>query len=1298
MHTPINPSGFPHEQRAINLIVQRCAAIAPAFYHIWSCFDFTDFQGTINEVDLAICSPAGFFLVEIKDWEGAIRGDQAVWTVRRQGRDTEFPNPRILINQKAKRFASLLRAENIQCFVQDKVFLSHPAVQFSQLPDHIAINVHDRHSLFDALLRPNPPHKPLTLTLLRQLESFFQNFKAPSARKLTPGRTVGTFNLQTLLYESVHRQVWEAQPQDTPTFSSRLELYPWPNGVDRQQHERAVVRAHALLVGLDHAGLDKPQRPFGASETNAPGLVFETYHQRFDTYLRQKRDRLSLREQLLLVRQVLDTLSFAHEHQLYHRGLCPSALIVPDKREPARLKLGHWLTGLRQSSSVHLSPTGEPFDLLDDPDRLYLAPEVDQDQADPAAIDVFGLGALTYTVLSGRPPATNPEERSRLLREQQGLDLNQALDGVSPKLADLVRQATHPRTDHRLTLAEFRQHLDAIDAELRQHRPHTTHLPAQAVPGDVLEGGWLVKQVLGRGACAVVYQVTDPQNQAVALKLALDPDKNALIEAEHRALTRLSLKQIVACRGLVAIGAHQALLLEICNLGDLKEYLAQFAPLETPLVESFGDQLLTALTYLENEGVNHRDLKPENIGLAGTAAIPQLKLLDFSLSDQPPSAQVGTRAYRDPFLGRGVRRHWDRAAELYAAALTLHRIASGFPPRWDPPGAPEVTDGRHLPELEYLDPALRSGLAALFNRAFECDHRQRFQSARDLHLAWLAVFAALPSPSPTATLDPDSPALLSTTTLDQLQLEAATAEALRHHRIATVADLLERDLLGLPGLGRQTRVKLGILQHRLRERFPDHAAPSPPSQGTGLVPREPEAAVPLLEAFFGLAGDDLRAQLSPAHLAQALDRPLAQVEEALDHWYKNKAKKAGPLTKLRHHLAQRLVLQPVQPLHLLAETLELPGSEGRPRERLALARAASYYESRVAGPRWQEIALERGLLLVAADYKAPRPAVSAYVAALADCADALAARRPLPSAQVVAFELAQLPAPTPHFTDPELRLSLAVAFGAVHVNQLGELYPVDFSAAEALRHARGTLVGQERLTLEELNLRVRSRFPLAPQLTEPARLLELLGECDLACRWDGQYFVFRSEHTITVHPPRPRPARDPDGFLAQLAGQLDLGAALMLGVAVDRHAAALQLLRQLDLEALDGDRLVLDQLRQVADQKQVPWSTVLQADAEPADSLQGRNLRQLIVGPARLRLAQQLAALTRPLLLFQLGLFERYDLLDLITQLRLRAGQPGGPQAVLVLLPLAHDRSPRIGTTPLPVFSPSQWQVVPDHW
>jgi serine/threonine protein kinase len=82
--------------------------------------------------------------------------------------------------------------------------------------------------------------------------------------------------------------------------------------------------------------------------------------------------------------------------------------------------------------------------------------------------------------------------------------------------------------------------------------------------------------------------------------------------------------------------------------------------------------------------VRHRDLKPDNFGVFQRAdRSKQLMLFDFSLANiSERDIKAGTRGYLDPLLGTVRRPVFDDHAERYAAAVTLHEMASAVRPVW----------------------------------------------------------------------------------------------------------------------------------------------------------------------------------------------------------------------------------------------------------------------------------------------------------------------------------------------------------------------------------------------------------------------------------------------------------------------------------------------------------------------------------------------------------------------------------------------------------------------------------------
>ena len=103
----ITDSEFPWEREALAFVRDRLPDHDP--YRAWANFEFIADDGSINEVDLLVLSPKGFYLVEIKSRPGIVEGDQGTWTWRHDGRLQTVDNPLLLANRKAKKLISLLR-------------------------------------------------------------------------------------------------------------------------------------------------------------------------------------------------------------------------------------------------------------------------------------------------------------------------------------------------------------------------------------------------------------------------------------------------------------------------------------------------------------------------------------------------------------------------------------------------------------------------------------------------------------------------------------------------------------------------------------------------------------------------------------------------------------------------------------------------------------------------------------------------------------------------------------------------------------------------------------------------------------------------------------------------------------------------------------------------------------------------------------------------------------------------------------------------------------------------------------
>lgn len=118
------------------------------------------------------------------------------------------------------------------------------------------------------------------------------------------------------------------------------------------------------------------------------------------------------------VKLVAEALQHAHEHGVLHRDLKPSNILLDEENEPHITDFGIARIGTSSTTAAQLTRTGQ---VLGSPG--YAAPEQALAGSAEVRTDVYGLGALLYHLLTGRPPFQGPTLDAILvqLRENEPL-------------------------------------------------------------------------------------------------------------------------------------------------------------------------------------------------------------------------------------------------------------------------------------------------------------------------------------------------------------------------------------------------------------------------------------------------------------------------------------------------------------------------------------------------------------------------------------------------------------------------------------------------------------------------------------------------------------------------------------------------------------------------------------------------------------------------------------------------------------------------------------------------------------
>jgi serine/threonine protein kinase len=1375
--TTVTESRYPWERDALDFVRDRWPDHDP--YRAWANFEFIALDGSINEVDLLLLTPMGFFLVEVKSRPGRVFGDPGTWTWETDGQLVTAANPLLSANLKAKKLRLLLerqkavKVKGSLPWVEALVFLSAPDVH-CDLKDTAAYRV----CLRDRDASPGQPERPGLLAAVKRRECPGldpvprTSVDRPLAKVLSQAmeqagihpsqrhRRVSDYLLERLIEEGPGYQDWEAGHAQNLGGKRRVRLYlVWNEATpeDRQMVERAARRDFQLTEALQHPGV---LRALGFTEHEVgPAVVFEhdPHALRLDHFLARRGDRLGIDVRLDLMRQIAEVVRFAHQKKVVHRALSPRSILVsdPEGARP-RIKLYNWQVGYRTGGSStgggkDITATSHVELLVEDAGTAYMAPEAVLEADQPGEhLDVFSLGAVAYHLFSGVPPAAGGVELADKLRQTRGLQISDVLNGAGKGLQELVQFSTHPDVASRIdSAADFLGYLDAVEEELTSPDQDTVEDAAEAQKGDKLPGGFTVQRRLGKGATSTAL-VVERDGQEHVLKVPNADEFAQRVRDEGEVLAKLRHQHVVEHVETLTVGGRPCLLLRSAGPETLGERLRKEGRLHVDLLQRFGEDLLEIVRYLEEQGIPHRDIKPDNIGVGpvGRGDKLHLTLFDFSLSRTPPeNIQAGTRGYLDPMLP--LRKRWDLHAERYAATATLFELATGTLPRWgDGRSEPSQVECEAAIDEELFDPSLREALVPFFRKALRRDARQRHDNAEDMLRDWRDCLAAIEPSGARVDLDEEElrrrlEGATYESSIHELDLGTRATNALDRANVLTVEDLLTvpmRRLLRLRGVGNKTRREIAAAVKILRDHLgnpPDagKAAEEPEEQPAGDLsrlsvdllaqrltrtgPRDGNTARQTLTALLGLEEALPNPWPAQADVARFLNVSRARVGQivgkVIDRW----ANKEKGLTRLREDVAGLLAAAGgvMTPAELGEAILAARGSvlEEPQRSRLAraVARAAVEVERTLAEPRYL-VRRDDDRALVAL-----HPSLADYAARLGDQADDLAGEDPLAPPVRALQVLRAVPSPAgfePLSDSRLLRLAAAASRGAA-LSSRQEVYPRGMEALRALKLAQGALGGVKVLSAEQVRDRVAGRYPEALPLPDRPRLDELLNAAGLELTWDPDALDGRGGYvppdttssisepsrtatrlpTTTGRDPRePLAPEEADArqFEEKLRRSLKEGAFLTLLVPPRAfQQARRELERRFPIQAIDGDRLIIDALREAAGKARVDWSVVLRTDATPHNGDWNKLL--LLVGRALPRVEERLAAAASTVLLLYPGLLARYDKLDLLERLRDRVGRPGGPPGLWLLLP---SQQPLIDGKAVPLLSPAQRVHVPESW
>ncbi len=255
------------------------------------------------------------------------------------------------------------------------------------------------------------------------------------------------------------------------------------------------------------------------AEDGSPFLVMELLEgESLAQRLTRVGGQLPFAETLGIAGQVLDVLDMAHANGVVHRDIKPGNIFVTKAGHTKLLDFGFArirdgiTSAVPTLSGIVMGTAG------------YLAPEQARGQSDEIDVraDIFGVGAVVFRAVTGRPVHEGPTQLEALMvaMKEPAPSLASALPGAAPALVSVVDRAlAFDKRDRWRSAREMHAALRAVYASLRR-RP-----PLGAANGGALSGA---------GPTDRVSVLDDDEAPSLVAEIAFGDRRSEAIESERR--------------------------------------------------------------------------------------------------------------------------------------------------------------------------------------------------------------------------------------------------------------------------------------------------------------------------------------------------------------------------------------------------------------------------------------------------------------------------------------------------------------------------------------------------------------------------------------------------------------------------------------------------------------------------------------------------------------------------------------------------------------------------------------------
>lgn len=701
------------------------------------------------EIDIALITPHGVFLVDVKGTKGAIDVHGHRWHPEHR---EPFTSPMLKLHTHAKRFKGLLVDKHHtlkKVFVEAAIVLSAEDVYFNDPDDRDGgCVVRLKQDAVGFFCNPNRVPENHSRDIRGEMKQVLKVIQSGAVAKTAP-TVYGNWVIDDRLGGTDQYEEFRAHLRLAGSKSGRVNLKvyladPYLEDAGRQKQIDRLRNAYDALRAMPpHPGIPAANEFGEVGEGERFYLVTDEAPGRsLRLHLSKVSLALTFEQKRKLVEHILESLAHAHAYKVIHRAISPSTIMWGEDGQARLVNFDYARTGENRSYSI----AGE---VVNEVEEVTLAPEVYLKPEDASEkSDVYSAGLVFYELYTGRRPFENLTEafdQECVFPVLPSEEVENLPIGFDRWLQNLCAMKSGDRPSAREALDEFRDLFK--DKENSGSTSNLSVWETATTTAFVVEGPdyknlesnfrlttkYIIEGKLGSGAFGTVYKAFDTLTEEYhALKIIHSDriSKVGRLLQEYHAIEKVPTHPHIVKMKYADFLPDRTPFISFEFVDGLNvEKLSNDRKLSLEDAMQIAQEVAEGLAHIHSHNVGHCDIKPANLLWTDDG----VKIIDFNVALTHDTGRLGgSKKYLPPDYQTSEyptpEQRSDR--DLYALAITVYEIITGNYP-WPNSHVPVPGNPPRNPRDFTDTDDLSDSLVDVLTRELSPKRDQRYQSATE---------------------------------------------------------------------------------------------------------------------------------------------------------------------------------------------------------------------------------------------------------------------------------------------------------------------------------------------------------------------------------------------------------------------------------------------------------------------------------------------------------------------------------------------------------------------------------------